>query len=113
MKEANILRHGMYAVSLAVLLNRTVVMVAQYVKFGYLGNIVLFGVVGITALLLGLFEFKKSLSFGFALGGVWCAVQSIFYYQLHITDQLRFVLALLVLGIVCYALYLLHHKHYR
>lgn len=110
MKYKEILKHLMYVVAIVVLFNVSISMIAEHGKFGNLGNILLFGGLGVTALALGLFRFQKSLSYGLTLAGAWCSGQIFYYYKINLTDAVRFGVALCMLMIVLYALYVLRQK---
>ena len=110
MNKKEFLLHFMYIVAIVVLFNASIMMIANHAKFGNIGNILLFGGVGGAALVLGLFTFQKSLSYGLTLAGTWCSGQILYYYKVNLTDAVRFGVALLMLGIVLYALYVLRQK---
>ena len=110
MVDQNVLRHGMYALSIIILFNRFVSLLAQHFALSNTGNIILFGGLGITAFILGMFSFRKSLGYGLAIGGSWCAGYSLFHYQFQLTESVRFVLSLVMLAIVLYALHIFRQK---
>lgn len=111
MKQAHVVQHGIYTLSIIVLLNQVIAMIARHFAFDHLGNILLFVIVGIGALILGLFKFKKSLGFGLSIAGLFSLIYSASYYQLKLANELKFLVSLMMLGVVLYAWYLLHNKN--
>ena len=106
-------RHVAYALSIIILLNKFLSLIAEYFLFSDTYKVLWFGCLGITALLLGVFKFHKGLSFGLSLGGISAASFMIYYYRVVFTDYLRFSILMVILVIVCFALYLLYKKEYQ
>ena len=112
MKEQDLLRHSAYGVSIVILMNRCLWLLAEGFVLPDVAKVLFFGAFGIAALLLGLFKFHKSLSFGLVIGGVFSGRLAWYYFHVRITEFLQFLIALISLGAVCFALYRLYNTQH-
>lgn len=112
MKEQDILSHGAYGVSMVILMNRCLWLLADAFALPDVAKVLFFGAFSISVLLLGLFKFHKSLSFGLVLGGIFSGRLAWYYFHFRITEILQFLIALISLGAVCFALYRLYESQH-
>lgn len=112
MKEKELLRHAAYGVGIIALLNHFLYLCADGFGLSDITKVILFGVIGIAALLLGLFVFHKSLSFGLTLGGVLSTRLAWIYFHFRLTEVLQFTIALTSLVVVGAALYHLYSSEH-
>lgn len=110
MKLEESVRHSAYTIALVVLLNNFIYVIADGFQFADVTKVLFFGAIGITALVLGLFKFHKSLSFGLTIGGLIAGRLAWYYFHFRLTELLQFFIAVLSLGLVCFALYRLYHS---
>lgn len=91
--------------AIIVLLNRFVYLVAQALHFPDITKVLFFGFCGLTSLVLGLFVFHRGLSFGCVVGGVIATYMAWLHYHLQLTEMLQFLVSMIVLSVLCFALY--------
>lgn len=96
------------AVSIIVLLNKFLYGFAESFYLSDVLKCILFGSVSLVALTLGLFKFHKSLKFGLALGGIVAGHFAYEFYHFKLTDTFKFVVVMLLLMVLCFALYKLY-----
>lgn len=109
MKEYDALRHTAYAIAIVVFMERFLQALAVFLTLVDVYKLLLFGIVGITSLLLGLFKFHKSLSFGLVFGGL---LASGIAWHFRLTEFLQFIIACICLILICFALYRLYKNQY-
>lgn len=100
-----------YGLSLIFLFNRFLYTFAEWILFADVFKVLFFGFFGIAALLLGLFKFHKGLSFGLIFGGLMATRLAWFYYNFRLTEFFQFLVALISLALLCFALYRLIKKN--
>ena len=97
--------HSSYAVSIMVLCTSLLLRISNYLDFGADSTFAFMGSVGVLLLILGLFKFSRGLGFGLTLAGIVSVLWGSRPLWHKISDELRFVAALVVLIIIVYALY--------
>lgn len=104
--------HLSYAVSIAILFDSLMLNIAKYASLdiGTQSGLLFLGISGAFLIILGLFKFQKGLSFGLTFGGILCVGQGALPLFNKVADLNRFILALVVLIIVMYALYRLREQ---
>ena len=111
MQEQEKFRQIGFGGSIVVLLGNFLYAFVEWAQFSDIYNVLILGFVGITAILLGLFKFHKGLSFGLVMGGIIATYHAWLHYHFQLTDFLKFVTTLIVLSLLCFALYRLVKKN--
>lgn len=104
-------RHLAYGISIMVLFNRFLYLCAECFQFTDMYKALFFGVLGVVALLVGLFKFHKGLSLGLVIGGIVATRLAWLYYHIELTDLLQFLLSIIILIVLSFALYRLYKQH--
>ena len=105
MKEKFVARDIVLAIALAVLLHRLMWMIVDLVNLSQMYGLLLCGLFGGATLVAGLFYTQRSLSYGLTMGGIWLVGYSFFYYQWQLDNGVKFALSLIMLAVICLALY--------
>ena len=108
MQKSENVRHKAYTVAIAFLLSRCIVLLSHNLHLVGIVKELFFAVFGITALVLGLFKFHKSLSFGLTIGGLFLLRVSVQGFNPRHIELLEFIVAVLALGFISVALYRLY-----
>lgn len=113
MQTSDIIRQVAYSIGIVVLLNVFLAMFIEAFNFSDDVRVVILGFVGILSLLLGLFVFQKSLSFGLVISGVLSTHFAWGYLNFRPTEMIKFAIAFISLSIVLFALYKLYQTEHN
>lgn len=119
MKVDYLIRQVSFGIAAAILFDRIVLIFID--GFALSGNVssLLLGVLSLVAFFLGFSKYalfagaaklSKGLSLALVLNGIICGVQSLYFYKSSFGDTIKFLLAIIMLMIIGYAMYSLHKK---
>lgn len=100
-----------FGLAIVFLLNRCLYLFAEWIGLSIFFKFLLFGGFGVIALLLGLFKFDKGLSFGLIFGAIVATRLALMYHTFKLTEFFQFLIALVSLLLLCFALYRLIKKN--